>query len=93
MHLNGGVRECSEPTIVDQQTSATNACVPTHLLVDRNLYLGTLREFHAADCFGIFVGEGFLAEQMFTDCSCLFHNGNLLCRIHRHIHDLDRRFP
>ena len=51
VNLNRTVGGGAEPALIDQEARATDASVPAHLLVDRNLHLGALREFHAANRF------------------------------------------
>ena len=41
----------AQPALIDQKSRATDARIPAHLLVHRNLHLGSFREFDAANRF------------------------------------------
>jgi len=87
--LNARVGRSSQPIVIDQQTSATDSWIPAHLLVNRDLEVGPLGQLDCPDCFGVFVSERLLAQQMLAGCDGLLHNPKLLGGVNCNIHDLD----
>ena len=91
VNLNAAVCGRSEPAVIDQKASATDAGIPAHLLVNRDFHLCTFREFDTSNCFCIFIGERFLAQQMFAGSRDLFDDGGLLGGIDSYVDDFDLR--
>jgi hypothetical protein len=89
VNLDGGVSRGSEPTILDQQTRATDPCVPTHLLVDGDLDVGAFRELNAANRFGVFVRKGFLTQEMLASSRRLFDDGKLFHWVYGYVDYFD----
>ncbi len=83
----------TQPACVYQLSSTADPSVPAHLLIDRNVYLGALREFDAANRFRILISKRLLAEHMFAGGRGLFHDSDLLGWIHGYVDDLDFRLP